>query len=61
MELTSVKEMAGFVSNDLRLKTFPLAVKFLKDRGDFPAKTRQPSVVLGKRVSICQGVTMARV
>jgi len=48
------------IRNDLRLKTFPVAVKFLKNKTDFPEKTRQPSVVLGKRVTICQGVTMAR-
>ena len=60
MKSSGFKEMGEFISNNLRLRTLPLAVKFLKDRKDFPAKTRQPSVVLGKRVSICQGVTMAR-
>ncbi len=54
------KDAAEFIRNDLRLKTFPLAVKFLKDQADLPEKTRRPSVVLKKRVTICQGVTMAR-
>jgi len=54
------QEAAETIRNDLRLKTFPLAVKFLKDTADFPEKTRRPSVVLKKRVTICQGVTMAR-
>ena len=54
------QEAAQFIREELRLKTFPMAVKFLKDPADFPEKTRQPSVVLGKRVTICQGVTMAR-
>ena len=54
------QEAADFIQNELRLKTFPLAIKFLKDKADFPGKTRQPSEVLGKRVAICQGVTMAR-
>jgi len=54
------QEAAEAIRNDLRLKTFPLAVKFLKDKADFPEKTRQPAAVLGKRVTICQGVTMAR-
>lgn len=54
------QEAAEFIRNDLRLKTFPVAVKFLKNTGEFPAKTRRPSEVLGKRVTICQGVTMAR-
>jgi len=54
-------EAAEAIRNDLRLKTFPLAVKFLKDKADVPEKTRQPAAVLGKRVTICQGVTMARI
>ncbi|MBW1724580.1 MAG: DUF169 domain-containing protein [Deltaproteobacteria bacterium] len=54
------KESADFIRNDLRLKTFPVAVKFLKETAAFPEKTRQPSVILGKRITICQGVTMAR-
>ena len=56
----TVSEAAEFIRNELRLKTFPVAVKFLKSKADFPAKTRQPSAVLGKRVTICQGATMAR-
>ncbi|UCD31792.1 MAG: DUF169 domain-containing protein [Desulfobacterales bacterium] len=54
------KEIADFIRNDLRLKTFPLSVKFLKDKKNLPEKTRRPAVVLKKRVTICQGVTMAR-
>ncbi len=54
------QESADFIQNNLRLKTFPVAVKFLNEKSAFPEKTRQPSVVLGKRVTICQGVTMAR-
>ena len=55
------KEIGDFVRNDLRLKTLPLAVKFLEDKSAFPDKTRQPSEVLQKKVTICQAVTMARV
>ena len=55
------KEAAEFISNDLRLRTLPVAAKFLKEKAGFPEKTRQPSVVLKKRVTICMGVTMARV
>ncbi len=52
---------ADFIRNTLRLKTFPLAVKFLKDPAGFPEKIQRPSVTLGKRITICQAVTMARV
>jgi uncharacterized protein (DUF169 family) len=53
-------EAAEFISNDLRLKTLPIAVKFLSDKSGFPEKTRQPSVALGKKMTICQAVTLAR-
>ncbi|MEW6137006.1 MAG: DUF169 domain-containing protein [Thermodesulfobacteriota bacterium] len=54
-------EAAEFLSNDLRLKTFPIALKFFKDKTDLPEKSRRPSEALGKRITICQAVTMARV
>jgi len=60
MKKPNYREASEFIRDNLRLKTLPLAVKFLKDKADFPEKTRQPSVVLGKRITICQGVTMAR-
>jgi uncharacterized protein (DUF169 family) len=60
MGAQNLVEVAGFIRNNLRLKTFPVAVKFLRDKKNFPEKTRQPSVALGKRITICQAVTMAR-
>ena len=38
MEPLNYKESAEFISNNLRLRTFPMAVKFLKDKNEFPAK-----------------------
>jgi len=61
MGAQNLVEVADYIRNSLRLKTFPVAVKFLKDKKDFPEKTRQPSVALGKKIAICQAVTMARV
>jgi uncharacterized protein (DUF169 family) len=49
-----------FIREDLRLKTFPVAVKFLRDKAEFPEKARRPLAGMGKRIAICQGVTMAR-
>jgi uncharacterized protein (DUF169 family) len=57
----NLAEAADLIRNTLRLKSFPVAVKFLKDKKDFPEKTRQPSVALGKKIAICQAVTMARI
>lgn len=45
----------------LRLRTEPLGVAFLPEGEALPEKSRRPSQVFGKRVTICQGVTMARV
>ncbi len=61
MSAVNYQEAAAFISNDLRLRTLPVAAKFLKDKAGFPEKTRQPSVALKKRVTICMGVTMTRV
>ena len=52
--------ISKLISEDLRLKTFPVAVKFLESEKDFPAKTRRPSKALKKRITLCQAVTMAR-
>ncbi|MGD9506198.1 MAG: DUF169 domain-containing protein [Syntrophobacteraceae bacterium] len=60
MRATDLKEAAELLYDNLRLKTFPVAVKFLESKADLPDKARQPSVALGHRVAICQGVTMAR-
>ena len=60
MEKLNLKEAAVFIREDLRLKTFPVAVKFLQDEADFPEKARRPSISMGKKIAICQGVTMAR-
>jgi uncharacterized protein (DUF169 family) len=60
MDQKSRQEAAEFISNDLRLKTLPVAAKFLKEAA-FPEKTRRPASTLGKRITICQAVTMARV
>lgn len=54
------QEAAEFLSANLRLRSFPIGVKFVKDVSAFPEKTRRPSEVMGKRITICQGVTLAR-
>jgi uncharacterized protein (DUF169 family) len=56
-----VKAAAAHLKETLRLKTEPFGVSFFKDPADLPAKTRQPSKVFGKKITICQGVTLARV
>lgn len=55
------QEAARDLKAALRLRTEPLGVAFLPEAASLPEKTRRPSRVLGKRITICQGVTMARV
>jgi uncharacterized protein (DUF169 family) len=52
---------AAQLKEAMRLRTEPFGAVFFKDAAELPAKTRQPSKVFGKKVTICQGVTMARV
>ncbi len=55
------KAAAAQLKEAMRLRTEPFGVAFLKEAAALPEKTRQPSKVFGKKVTICQGVTMARV
>ncbi len=54
------KNASRKLKDALRLRTDPIGVSFIKDPADLP-KVRRPSKVFGKKVTICQGVTMARV
>ncbi len=58
--MSSNKEYSDLISGWLRLRSFPVAVKFLKKGESFPEKTRRPSRMLKKRVAVCQAVSMAR-
>ncbi len=60
MSDSDFRKAAEFIRNDLRLKSYPVAVKFYKEGEVLPEKTRQPSKTFGKRVAICQALTMAR-
>lgn len=57
---TDLAEKSRFIYDNLRLKTFPVGVSFLKQRSELPEKARRPSALLGKRITICQAMTMAR-
>ncbi len=54
------QEAARQFKEALRLRSEPLGVSFLTAEDAFPDKARRPSQVFGKKVTICQGVTMAR-
>lgn len=60
MSESNLRKAAEFIRNDLRLKSLPVAAKFYKEGEALPEKTRQPSKMFGKRVALCQALTMAR-
>ncbi len=55
------KAAAAQFKEALRLRTEPFGVSFFKEIAALPEKTRRPSKTFGKRVTICQGVTLARI
>jgi uncharacterized protein (DUF169 family) len=55
------KDAARQLKEALRLRTEPFGVVFLPLLENLPGGCRRPSQVFGKRVTICQGVTLARV
>ncbi len=55
------KDAARQLKEALRLRTEPFGVAFLPMAAKLPEGVRRPSQVFGKKVTICQGVTMARV
>lgn len=44
----------------VRLKTFPLAVKFLKDEEEIPEEAQRPQRDLDHRLLLCQGFQLSR-
>ena len=60
MENIDYAQISEAIRDASRLKTLPLAVKFMKDPENFPEKTRRPAKDLNKRITICQAVSMAR-
>ncbi len=60
MDTSQMAEKSQFIYENLRLKTFPVGVKFLKEKEDLPEKTRRPSLFLKKKITLCQAMTMAR-
>ncbi len=60
MSSMDLAEHAKFLMDNLRLKTFPIGVKFLRELEEIPEKAKRPSLFLKKKITVCQGVTMAR-
>lgn len=54
------KAVAAALDQHLRTETFPLGIRVLRGGEPLPAKARRPHQEMGIKVSICQGISMAR-
>lgn len=53
-------ELADALEEYLRVATFPVAVRFARPGGPLPPKTRRPWADMGVKITICQGISIAR-
>ncbi len=58
--LEDYREKGKELYNKLRLLTFPVALKFIKDMSEVPEGFQQPSKSMGQQITLCQSFTMAR-
>lgn len=58
-EIQEFRQLGQDLYNKLRLLTFPIAIKFIKDYKEIPEKVQRPSKV-GQNITLCQSFTMAR-
>lgn len=48
------------ITDAIRPRSQPIGARFLKKREPFPEKTKRPAALFKKRITICQGITLAR-
>jgi uncharacterized protein (DUF169 family) len=60
MDTAATREAAGAMEAILRLQTYPLAIKMLKDEGEVPEGAKRPVKDLGHHLSTCQLFSMSR-
>ena len=60
MNLTDIHENAKELMKLLRLRTYPLAIKMLKDTNSIPKEAKRPLRDMGYHLDLCQGFAMSR-
>jgi uncharacterized protein (DUF169 family) len=60
IELNELNDYGAELEQRLRLKTFPFAVKLLKQEKETPKEAIRPKRDLGYHLSLCQGFAMSR-
>jgi len=57
--LEKYRQLGENLTQTLRLQSFPLAIKLVKNEEEFPERTRRPSQ-FNMKITMCQGFTMSR-
>ena len=57
--IEEIREIGQELYDKLRLLTYPIAIKFIKDYNEIPEKAQRPSK-MGQNITLCQSFTMAR-
>ena len=55
-----LKQLSIDIDTYLRTDTFPLAIRTAKAGEEIPPKMKSPALDFGKRITICQGISIAR-
>ena len=55
-----LKELENSINKYIKPTTFPVAVKFQRDKLSFSGKSKRPLNDIGNTIAICQGITLAR-
>lgn len=56
----AINKLSDSIQKYIRPATFPVAVKFLKDGASFEGKHKKPVKDMGHKITLCQGVALAR-
>lgn len=57
--IEEIRNVGQKLYDKLRLLTYPVAIKFIKDYDEIPKKAQRPSK-MGQNITLCQSFTMAR-
>jgi uncharacterized protein (DUF169 family) len=60
MAQEELAQAAQSIYQELRLKSLPVAAAFLASEEELPEGCRRPKAALGARITVCQGVSLAR-
>ncbi len=60
MRLEDIHRHAKIISQSLRLKTYPMAIKMLKGENEIPEGATRPLKEIGKHLDLCQAFAMTR-